>query len=125
MKAALVINLDTKLLTPSRRVTLRQLLGGILVTIPGTAYTLSAANNGQVLRFTSNDPVVLTVPAGLGAGFSCLALQRGDGAVTPTAGAGVTVDPSRQGYTKTAGAGAFLGLYADAADTFILFGDGA
>ncbi len=94
-----------------------------IVTHATTALTLTAAtHNGRILKFTSADAVTLTVPAGLGAGFSCLIVQRGAGAVTPAAGAGVTIR-QRQSLTKTAGQYAIATLACDVADDCILSGD--
>jgi hypothetical protein len=85
--------------------------------------TLFSSDDGATLVFSSGSGITLTVPAGLGAGFGCVIVQNGAGQVTPTA-AGVTI-ASRQSYTKTAGQYAVMSLLAVAADTFILFGDGA
>jgi hypothetical protein len=94
-----------------------------VVTEAGTSLTLTAAtHNGRILRFASGTDVTLTVPSGLGAGFSCLIVQRGAGVVIPTAGGGVTIR-QRLGYTKTAGLYAIATLACDVANDCILSGD--
>lgn len=73
--------------------------GATLVT--GVAYTLKPSDNGKVIDCTSASPVTLTVPAGLGATFTCVIEQNGVGAVTPTA-SGTTIR-SLSSFTATAG----------------------
>jgi hypothetical protein len=97
--------------------------GGDLVLISDTSRMLFSSDDGATLVFSSGSGITLTVPAGLGAGFGCVIVQNGAGQITPTA-VGVTI-ASRQSYTKTAGQYAVMSLLAAAADTFILFGDGA
>jgi hypothetical protein len=99
-------------------------ISGGLVPVSGTSHTLSASDNGASLVFSNGSAITLTVASGLGAEFSCVIVQKGTGQITPTAAGGVTIS-SRQSYTKTAGQYAVMSLLAVAADTFILFGDGA
>ncbi len=87
----------------------------------GTAYTLTTADNGRILTFTNAGAITLTVPLGLPVGFSCLVVQLGVGAVTPTA-SGTTI-VQRQSLTKTAGQYAIATLLSYVPDTFILAGD--
>lgn len=87
----------------------------------GTSYTLLASDNGKVLTFSNASAVTLTVPSGLGAGFNCLIVQIGAGAVTPTVSS--TTINQRQSFTKTAGQYAIATLVSYAADTFALGGD--
>lgn len=87
----------------------------------GTSYTLVSGDNGKVVTFNNASAITLTVPASLGAGFNCLIVQLGAGAVTPTA-SGTTLH-QRQSYTKTAGQYAIATLAAYAADIFVLGGD--
>ena len=87
----------------------------------GSTYSLQAADNGAVVAFTSNSPVTLTIPSGLGVGFNVSILQLGAGTVTPTA-SGTTIR-QRLLLTKTAGQYAYITLVASSADTFVLSGD--
>lgn len=87
----------------------------------GTTYTLLTSDNGGVVTLNNASAITLTVPSGLGAGFSCLVIQLGAGQVTIT-GSGATVN-NRQTQTKIAGQYGGVSLYAYAADTFALIGD--
>lgn len=102
---------------------LRQNTGGITST-SATSLTLSASGSGGIFVFTSGSAITLNVPEGLDTGFSCVLVQLGAGQITPTALGSVTIN-NRSSYTKTAGQYAPMSLLAVAADTFILFGDGA
>jgi hypothetical protein len=64
---------------------------GDFVDSDATSYSLTSANNGQVINFTSGSAVTVTVPTGLPEGFNCGLIQSGAGTVT-VAGSGVTVN---------------------------------
>ena len=87
----------------------------------GTTYTLQTTDNGKVVTLANANPIALTVPAGLGASFSCSLIQLGAGQVT-VSGSGATVN-SRGGATKMAGQYAQASLVAYGADTLVLAGD--
>lgn len=87
----------------------------------GTSYTLLASDNGKTITMSNGSAITLTVPSGLGAGFSCLIAQLGAGAVT-LAASGTTIN-NRQSFTKTAGTYAIMTLLATTANTFISQGD--
>jgi hypothetical protein len=87
----------------------------------GTAYTLTAGDNGKIVTLNNAAAITLTVPAGLGAGFSVLLIQLGAGKVTVTA-SGVTI-VQRQSFLKTAGQYAVASVLAYAANVFVLSGD--
>ena len=87
----------------------------------GTTYTLQASDNGKAVTFNNGSAIALTVPSGLGAGFNCLLVQLGAGAVTAT-GSGATVN-SRGGLVATNGQYAVASLVAYVANTFVLAGD--
>lgn len=87
----------------------------------GTTYTLQTTDNGKVVTLTNANPIALTVPAGLGASFSCALLQLGAGQVT-VSGSGATVN-SRGGATNLAGQYAQASLTAYGANTLVLAGD--
>jgi hypothetical protein len=57
----------------------------------GTTYTLTEDDNGAIVTLSNADPIAVTVPSGLGAGFSCVCIQIGVGVATFT-GSGATVN---------------------------------
>ena len=87
----------------------------------GRAYTLNDGDNGKTITLNNADPITLTIPAGLGAGFNCKVIQAGAGAIT-VAASGTTINQF-SGADTTAGQGAVAQLMAYAADTFVLSGD--
>ena len=91
-------------------------------TQSGTSYTLTATDNGGVVAFTSGSAIALTVPSGLGAGFSCSVVQYGAGQITVSAGAGATLR-LRVSANKTAGQYAIASLLSVVANEYILVGD--
>ena len=91
-------------------------------TQSGTAYTLTATDNGGVVAFTSGSAIALTVPSGLGAGFSCSVVQYGAGQITVSAGAGATLRV-RVSANKTAGQYAIASILSVVANEYILVGD--
>lgn len=97
-------------------------MGSLLgvTTIAGTAYALSAADDGHLLYCTAATAVTITTAA-LPAAFSCMVIQGGAGQVSIAAGAGTTV-AAFGGMVKTAGQFAALTVFAPVADTFIVSG---
>ena len=91
-------------------------------TQSGTAYTLTATDNGRVVAFTSGSAVTLTVPSGLGAGFSCSVVQYGAGQITVTAGSGATLR-LRASANKTGGQYAIASLISVITNEYVLTGD--
>lgn len=89
----------------------------------GTTYTILATDNGRQITFNNASAIAVTVPTGLGAGFSCVCVQIGAGQVTFT-GSGLTVH-NRSSFTKIAGQYGVCTLIAGAADAIVLAGDGA
>lgn len=80
----------------------------IAVVASSTTYTtvtasraLTAADNGRVLEGATAD-VTLTLPAGLGKGFSCLLRRVAAGNLTASAGTGVTFAPAAGPVATTA-----------------------
>jgi hypothetical protein len=63
----------------------------------------------------------LTVPAGLGTGYSCLIIQLGVGKVS-FAGSGTSIF-NRQSFLKTAGQFAVASVLAHQSNIFVLSGD--
>ena len=87
----------------------------------GTTYTLLTTDNGKIVTLSNAAAITLTIPSGLGAGFSCLIVQLGAGTVTVVAGGGATLN-SFSGFVDLAGQYAMATLVAPAANTFILGG---
>ena len=87
----------------------------------GTSYTLTSADNGKVVVLNNASAITLTVPAGLGVGFSCVLVQQGAGQVTVAAAGGVTLQ-SFESKTKIAGQYAGATLFAHTANIFNLTG---
>jgi len=84
------------------------------------SYQVQASDNGKVVTMDSGSAMNLTVPAGLGAGFSCTVIQLGAGQVTFVA-SGVTIN-SVGALLKLSAQHAAGVLYAYAANTYNLAG---
>lgn len=91
-----------------------------LISSAATSLSLSSTHNGRTIVFSSNSPITVTVPTGLGAGFCVTVIQSGTGVVTFSA-SGTTLN-SFQNLLSTAGQHASASLLATAADTFNLSG---
>jgi len=70
----------------TKKVTVQQMLTGVIVTEATTARTLSATDNGKIIYCTSGSATTITCAAGLGAGFNVTIIQGGAGKVTVAAG---------------------------------------
>lgn len=95
-----------------------------IVTSSATALSLASSHNGKVLTLTSTQAVTLTCPTGLGAGFSCVAIQMGAGQVNVAAGGGATLN-SFSALTHLAGQYAAGTIIAPTANNFVLTGQTA
>jgi len=84
-------------------------------------YTLVPADSGSVIAINSATDITITVPTGLGAGFSVTFVQINTGKAV-FSGSGLTVR-NRQSHTKSAGQWAVVGIAGYAADTAVLTGD--
>lgn len=89
----------------------------------GTTYTIDPSDNGKVITFSNGSGITVTVPDGLGSGFSVVCIQLGAGQVA-FAEDSTTIN-NRQGHTKLAGQYAVGSLMAYASDVFALGGDTA
>jgi hypothetical protein len=87
------------------------------------SYTLVAGDAGKVVVLNKGSAVNLTVPSGLGAGFTCSVIQKGAGQVTFIESS--TTINNRQTHTKIAGQHGVATLIATASDVFVLAGDTA
>jgi hypothetical protein len=97
--------------------------GPSIRTTTGTSETLQAGDNGNVVTCSNGSAITLTVPSGLGAGFTCLVLQLGAGQVTLTPSS--TTLNSFGGLLALAGQYAAASLIATAADVFNVSGNTA
>ena len=86
-------------------------------------YTLQTSDAGKVVVMNKGSAVNLTVPASLGAGFTCSVVQKGAGQVTFVASS--TTINNRQSPTKIAGQHGVATLISTASDVFVLAGDTA
>lgn len=87
----------------------------------GTTYSLTVADRGKLITLSNASAIALTVPTGLGAGYSCTIVQKGAGVITVTASGTTIVNRSTQ--LRSAGTGAVLFLISDVANNFFLAGD--
>lgn len=87
----------------------------------GTTYSILGTDNGKVITFNNASPITITVPQGLGAGFSTTAIQLGTGQVGFTAASGVTLNAYSSAY-KIAGQHGSASLIAYGANIFNLSG---
>lgn len=105
----------------TRKVTVQQMLTGVIVTENGTTRTLSAADNGKVIYCTSGSAVTINCAAGLGAGFNVTIIQGGAGKVTVAAGGQTLV--SYSSLFSTMGQFAVISLICPVANTFVAAGN--
>ena len=105
----------------TKKVTVQQMLTGVIVTESGTTRTLSASDNGKIIYCTSSSAVTITCATGLGAGFNCTIIQGGTGKVTVAAGAATLV--SYSSLFSTMGQYAVISLVSPVADTFVAAGN--
>jgi len=105
----------------TKKVTVQQMLTGVIVTESTTSRTLSAADNGKIIYCTSGSATTITCATGLGVGFNCTIIQGGDGKVTVAAGA-ATLN-SYSGLLSTMGKYAVISLISPVANEFIAAGN--
>jgi hypothetical protein len=95
-------------------------------TVSGTSYTLLEADAGKEIVFTSSSAVTVTVPAETTYNFTIgqtfAFFQKGSGAVSFTAAAGVTLR-SKSSYVKISSQYAEVKITKIAADEWALTGD--
>lgn len=105
----------------TKKVTVQQMLTGVIVTESGTSRTLAAGDNGKIIYCTSGSAVTITCATGLPVGFNCTIIQGGAGKVTAAAGA-ATLN-SYSGLFSTMGQYAVISLISPVADEFIAAGN--
>ncbi|WFU84837.1 hypothetical protein QA645_19475 [Bradyrhizobium sp. CIAT3101] len=97
--------------------------GAALTRVTGDV-TLDRSYRGGIILFDSAVGGAITVPASLPAGFNVSVLQIAAGQATIVAGAGATLQ-CQQGFTRTAGQWAMVGIVAHDNGSFTLVGNGA
>jgi hypothetical protein len=105
----------------TKKVTVQQMLTGVIVTDATTSRTLSATDNGKIIYCTSASAVTITCAASLGAGFNVTIIQGGAGKVTVADGGQTLV--SYSSLFSTMGENAVISLISPVADTFIAAGN--
>lgn len=92
----------------------------------GTSYTITSANDGQVVEIANGSAITATFAANIPAEASGLVTQGGAGQIAFAAAAGATIH-QRQSFTKTAGQWGVVTWYcrsnAGAAAVIVLSGD--
>jgi hypothetical protein len=86
-----------------------------------TSYTLQSSDNGKVVTLDNASAITLTIPSGLGDGFNCLIVQKGNGQISLTASGTNLIN--RQNHSKTAGRYAVLSIVNIGSETLIVAGD--
>jgi hypothetical protein len=105
----------------TKKVTVSQMLTGVIVTEATTSRTLGATDNGKIIYCTSGSATTITCAAGLGAGFNVTIIQGGAGKVTVAAG-GQTL-ASYSSLFSTMGQYAVISLICPVANTFVAAGN--
>jgi hypothetical protein len=105
----------------TKKVTVQQMLTGVIVTEATTARTLGATDNGKIIYCTSGSAVTITCAAALGAGFNVTIIQGGAGKVTVAAGGQTLV--SYSSLFSTMGQYAVISLICPVANTFVAAGN--
>lgn len=95
----------------------------LYATESGTSFNVSATHRNRIVRCTANTDVTITVPTGLGAGFSCGFLPEGDGQLIFTDDGTTTLEKAASYHLKSAEQNAPVFLHAPVADTLFLSGE--
>ena len=105
----------------TKKVTVQQMLTGVIITEATTTRTLGATDNGKIIYCTSGSATTITCAAGLGAGFNVTIIQGGAGKVTVAAGGQTLV--SYSSLFSTMGQYAVISLVCPVANTFVAAGN--
>lgn len=105
----------------TKKVTVQQMLTGVIVTESTTSRTLSATDNGKIIYCTNGSAVTINCAAGLGAGFNVTIIQGGAGKVTVAANGQTLV--SYSSLFSTMGQYAVISLICPVANTFVAAGN--
>ena len=94
---------------------------GAINSQTGTTYSLLAADNGEIIVWSSaSSGVTLTVPSGLPVGFNCTVIQTGTASIGIT-GSGTTLN-SFEGKLRTAGQHAAVSIISYSSNVFNIAG---
>lgn len=121
MPLALTEELPAVQSSTTKKVTVQQMLTGVIVTESGTTRTLSATDNGKIIYCTSGSAVTINCASGLGEGFNCTIIQGGTGKVTVAPNSQTLV--SYSSLFSTMGQYAVISLIAPVANTFVAAGN--
>ena len=105
----------------TKKLTVQQMLTGVIVTEAGTTRTLSASDNGKIIYCTSSSAVTINCASGLGAGFNCTIIQGGTGKVTVAPNSQTLV--SYSSLFSTMGQYAVISLVSPVSGTFVAAGN--
>jgi hypothetical protein len=105
----------------TKKVTVQQMLTGVIITEATTTRTLGATDNGKIIYCTSGSATTITCAASLGAGFNVTIIQGGAGKVTVAAGGQTLV--SYSSLFSTMGQYAVISLICPVANTFVAAGN--
>lgn len=105
----------------TKKVTVQQMLTGVIVTESTTTRTLSATDNGKVIYCTNGSATTINCAADLGAGFNVTIIQGGAGKVTVAANGQTLV--SYSSLFSTMGQYAVISLICPVANTFVAAGN--
>lgn len=94
----------------------------MIITESNSSRTLSASDNGKIIRCTNSTGTTITVPSGLELGFSSTFIQSASGAITFNASSGGSIR-NRLNHAKTGGQYAVASLIKVTSNEFYLAGD--
>jgi len=105
----------------TEKVSVSQIMTGMIITEATTSRTLTATDNGKIIYCTSGSATTITCAIDLGVGFNCTIIQGGAGKVTVAAGAATLV--SYSSLFSTMGQNAVISAICPVANTFLLAGN--
>ena len=96
--------------------------GSVASPIDATSYTLSSADRGKTLLFSSSATQDITCSSGLDVGYNCTFVQMGSGQLILSGASGVEL-LNRQSHTGSAGQYAAVSIVVVDTDKIIIAGD--
>jgi hypothetical protein len=96
--------------------------GSVASPISATSYTLSSADRGKTLLFSSSATQDITCSSGLDVGYNCTFVQMGSGQLILSGASGVEL-LNRQSHTGSAGQYAAVSVIVVDTDKIIIAGD--
>lgn len=91
--------------------------GAVILPISAN-YSLSAADNGEIIQSTANSAITINIPTGLPTGFNCTVVQFGTGQITFS---GTYIN--RGGFTKSASQYAVVSILHLGSNNIIVSGE--